>query len=43
MKKADLLGYELNDGGMPLTNPTAISDELEKLFGDSDFVRGSNA
>jgi lysine 2,3-aminomutase len=43
MKKADLLGYELNDGGMPLTNPTAISDELEKLFGDSAFVRGSKA
>jgi lysine 2,3-aminomutase len=41
MKKADLLGYELNDGGMPLTNPTVISDELEKLFGDSEFVRGS--
>jgi lysine 2,3-aminomutase len=43
MKKADLLGYELNDGGMPLTNPTAISDELEKLFGDSEFVRVSKA
>ena len=43
MKKADLLGYELNDGGMPLTNPTAVADELEKLFGDSAFVKKNEA
>ncbi len=41
MKKANLLGYELNNGTMPLTNPAVIADELEKLFGDSVFVRGS--
>lgn len=43
MKKADLLGYEINHGEMPLTNPAEISDELEKLFNDSDFVRGNDA
>ncbi|MFZ2338865.1 MAG: KamA family radical SAM protein [Bacteroidales bacterium] len=43
MKKADLLGYELNDGGMPLTNPAVISDELEKLFADSVFVKKHEA
>ena len=42
MKKAKLLGYEINEGDMPLINPAEISDELEKLFRDSDFVRGGN-
>ena len=43
MKKADLLGYELNNGEMPLTNPTAISDKLEKFFSDSVFVKKDEA
>jgi len=38
MKKADLLGYEISDGEMPLTNPAEISDELEELFNNSDFI-----
>ncbi len=38
MKKADLLGYEIYDGEMPLTNPAEISDELEEMFNNSDFI-----
>jgi lysine 2,3-aminomutase len=32
IKKAELLDYALHDGNMPLTNPAAIADELERAF-----------
>ena len=41
MKKSRLLGYEINEGEMPLTNPAEISEKLENLFNDSEFIRGS--
>ena len=31
-KKAELLEYELNGGGVPVTNPALIEEELERLF-----------
>jgi len=37
IKKARLLEYNLFDDAMPLTNPSQISDELEKLFKKSEF------
>lgn len=40
MKKSSLLEYETLDGNMPLTNPTEISDDLERLFGESKFTTG---
>jgi len=39
IKKSDFLGYDLNDGNMPLTNPADMSDDLEKLFKESKFCR----
>jgi len=37
MKKSDLLGYDLYDQNMPLTNPSDISGELDKLFNESKY------
>lgn len=31
-KKAELLGYELNGGGVPVTNPALIEEELERRY-----------
>ncbi|MFA5288630.1 MAG: KamA family radical SAM protein [Bacteroidales bacterium] len=39
MKKSELLGYDLFDKDMPLTNPTDIADELEKQFEKSKYCR----
>lgn len=39
MRKSYLLGYELFNGKMPLTNPVDIQDELEKQFSKSSFVQ----
>jgi lysine 2,3-aminomutase len=39
IKKSDLLGYDLYDGNMPLTNPAEISDDLDKLFKESKYFR----
>lgn len=36
-KKSELLGYDLFDENMPLTNPTAMEEELEKLFKESEY------
>jgi lysine 2,3-aminomutase len=38
-KKSELLEYELYDNEMPLTNPSEISDELEKRFINSIYNR----
>jgi len=38
-KKSKLLDYELYDNEMPLTNPSEISDELEKRFVNSIYNR----
>lgn len=38
-KKSKLLDYELHDNEMPLTNPSEISDELEKRFINSIYNR----
>jgi hypothetical protein len=32
MKKAKLLNYEVNEKGMPITNPAKISKKLDELF-----------
>jgi lysine 2,3-aminomutase len=32
MKKAKLLSYEVNEKGMPITNPAKISKKLDELF-----------
>jgi lysine 2,3-aminomutase len=37
IKKSELLGYELNDKNMPLTNPTDVLNELEKQFKKSKY------
>lgn len=37
IKKAELLGYDLYDERMPVTNPARIADELEKEFEKSKF------
>lgn len=37
MKKSELLGYELNDNDMPLTNPAEIKKELDKMFKKSEY------
>jgi lysine 2,3-aminomutase len=39
LKKAELLGYEMFDKNMPLTNPNDIADELEKQFKNSKYCR----
>lgn len=39
MKKTELLGYDLFDKNMPLTNPTDIADELERQFENSKYCR----
>ena len=39
IKKSELLGYELFDKNMPLTNPADIADELEAQFEKSKFSR----
>ncbi|OFY35738.1 MAG: hypothetical protein A2W91_15725 [Bacteroidetes bacterium GWF2_38_335] len=41
MKKSELLGYDLFDKNMPLTNPTDIADELEKQFEKSKYCRNN--
>jgi len=38
-RKSELLGYELFDDEMPLTNPAEISEELEKEFKKSKFKK----
>lgn len=38
-KKSVLLGYDLCDKNMPLTNPVDISNELEKLFVKSKYSK----
>lgn len=38
-KKAQLLGYELFDKDMPLTNPMDIFNEIEMQFGKSKFCK----
>ena len=40
IRKAELLEYELHDKEMPLTNPSEISDELEKQFKKSTYCLG---
>jgi lysine 2,3-aminomutase len=39
IKKSELLGYDLYNGKMPLTNPADISDELDNLFKESKFLK----
>jgi len=39
LKKSNLLGYDLYDKDMPLTNPMYISDELEKQFKKSKYCK----
>ncbi|HQI69209.1 MAG TPA: KamA family radical SAM protein [Bacteroidales bacterium] len=39
MKKSELLGYDLFDKNMPLTNPTDIADEIEKQFKKSKYCK----
>jgi lysine 2,3-aminomutase len=43
IRKAELLEYELHDNEMPLTNPSEISDELEKQFKKSAYCLGLNS
>ncbi len=38
MKKAELLEYEVNEKGMPVTNPSSIKEKLDELFKKSKFV-----
>jgi lysine 2,3-aminomutase len=38
-KKSALLGYEIYDNDMPLTNPAVFSNELEKLFKKSTYYK----
>ncbi|HPI68856.1 MAG TPA: KamA family radical SAM protein [Bacteroidales bacterium] len=40
-KKAELLGYDIHEGDLPLTNPADISNELEKKFSQSKFNEAS--
>lgn len=37
-KKAELLGYDLYERDMPLTNPATIADKLEAAFAKSEFA-----
>ena len=37
-KKAELLGYDLYERDMPLTNPATIADKLEAAFVKSEFA-----
>jgi len=37
IKKSRLLGYDLYDEDMPLTNPAILSNELNKLFKESKY------
>jgi len=39
IKKSELLGYDLYDKDMPLTNPADISNELEKQFKKSHYCK----
>ncbi|NCA76663.1 MAG: KamA family radical SAM protein [Alphaproteobacteria bacterium] len=39
IKKSELLGYDLFDKNMPLTNPTDIADELDNQFGQFEQKR----
>ena len=39
MKKSELLGYEIFDQGMPLTNPADINKELDSLFSKSSYFK----
>jgi lysine 2,3-aminomutase len=39
LKKSELLGYELNDGKMPVTNPAKIEELLEKAFLESTYAQ----
>ena len=36
-KKSELLGYDLCENDMPLTNPVDISEKLEKQFKKSKY------
>lgn len=39
-KKSELLEYQLHDNEMPLTNPSVLSDELERQFIKSIYYTG---
>ncbi len=39
IKKSELLGYELFDKNMPMTNPANIAGELDTQFEKSKFSR----
>ena len=39
MKKAELLEYEVNEKGMPVTNPASIKEKLDVQFKKSKFVK----
>lgn len=39
IKKSELLGYDLYNKNMPLTNPTDISNEIEKQFKKSKYCK----
>jgi len=39
LKKSELLGYELYDTDMPLTNPSLVANELEKKFNKSKYCK----
>jgi len=44
IKKAELLNYEVDDNGMPVTNPASIKEKLDVQFKKSKFVRaGGNS
>lgn len=38
-KKAELLGYEVDSSGMPITNPTTISAKLDELYEKSEYSK----
>ena len=39
MKKSDLLGYDLYNKSMPLTNPSEITNDLEQQYKESKYSR----
>ena len=39
IKKSELLGYDLYDKTMPVTNPTDILNEIEKQFENSNYCK----
>lgn len=39
IKKSELLGYDLYDKNMPLTNPTDVLNEIEKQFKKSKYCK----